>query len=104
MKKIWCVNINNETNFHKRKISAPRIEQSQALVAFSVRVRIVCSELLSSLLMTYYTFPCIENSPITQWTRTPDQTICSSWRANPLHKRTLTHYTSGRTQWLSICC
>ena len=47
--KIWCFYITNEINFHKRKISAPRVGQSQTLIPFSVRVRFVCSELISSL-------------------------------------------------------
>ena len=72
-----------EINFSQRKISAPGAEQSQALVPFSVGVRFVCLELLSSLLMSYYT-SYLENSPITQWSRAPDQEICSNWHANPL--------------------
>ena len=30
--KIWCFDINNEINFHKKKISATRVEQSQPLM------------------------------------------------------------------------
>ena len=32
MKKIWRFDINNEINFHKRKITAPRVELSQTLI------------------------------------------------------------------------
>ena len=78
----------NEINFHKRKISVPRLEQSQTLIPFSGLVRFVCSELLSSLLLSYYTFYYLEKSPITQWNRTPHQ--------GSVAVGALTHYTSGR--------
>ena len=46
--KISCFNINNEINLHEKTISAPRVEPSQTLIPFRVRVSFVCSELLRS--------------------------------------------------------
>ena len=38
--KIWCFD-NNVINFHKKKITAARVEPSQPLVPFSVRLRLL---------------------------------------------------------------
>ena len=60
---------NNEINFWLCRT------EPQTLVPFSARVKFVCSELLSGLPMSYYSFSYLKNYPITQWTRSPDQEI-----------------------------
>ena len=82
--------INNEINFYKRKILAPRVEQSQTLIPFSVQIRSVCSELLSKFTNVRYTFSYLENSPTPQWAWTPGQEICVG---------ALTRYTSVDPNW-----
>ena len=54
--KLWCFHITNEIKFYKRKFSAPRVEQGRTLIPFSAPVSFACSELISSLLMSNYTY------------------------------------------------